>query len=254
MALKGILTLAVIVGIVYGGIKGCSQVDRFMKTHKSYSRVAPACGFYNISECNHQRDIDEYEQSLEKIPDQIQDIVNDYHGRVYFYELDDKYMTAVASQDIVKHGGFYSPWDLIRGIEKGMFVSCRNEDKEISNTALHEYGHAIDDFLGQEFFGKKISETAEMERMCEQYKPKLGAYYHTPIEFFAEMTEEYYRTKQSRKYMKNEFPEMFRFYKELEEQAVKRGVTSERNFVTEAAFDLFMVKTGIAPRIMKWLD
>jgi hypothetical protein len=253
MAIKSILTLAMIVGIGYCGIKGCESADKFLKTHKSYSRVEPAYGYF-VSRCNHEQDISEYEASLERIPDQIQDIVNDHDGRVYFYEVGDKYLDSGNSKENPKRLGFYMFWDPVRGVEKGIFVSCTNQDKKENNIALHEYGHAIDEFAGAEFFGKQISETCEMKRMCDEYSFRLDKYYRTPIEFFAKMTEEYYRTKQSRKSMKKEFPEMSEFYRELEKKAVKRGITSKRNIVSESVFDLLMVKTGIAPGIIRWLD
>jgi alkylhydroperoxidase/carboxymuconolactone decarboxylase family protein YurZ len=231
---------AICVGIYFAGDFALKKTDKFMKTHKSYSRVEPAYGFFNISECKHEKDIKEYGDSLERIPDQLQDIVNDYHGRVYFYEIEEN----------PKKVGVYQFFDPVRGLEKGMFVSCINEDKTKSNTALHEYGHAIDEFAGTEFFGQKLSEIDNVKRMCAQYSSKLDNYFHTPIEFFAKMTEEYYRTKESRKNMKKEFPEMFEFYRQLEKKAVKRGITSKRNLASEALFDLLLVKTGIAQKLM----
>ena len=251
MAIKGILTLAMILGVAYGGIKGCDKADGFLKSHKSYSVISPAYGYMDGNSCN---DIREYEKSLEAIPDQIQDIVNDHHGRVYFYEPGNKLVDSGNSKTNQRIAGFYTFWDPVRGIEKGMFVSCINEDKTQSNTALHEFGHAVDEFLGEEFFGKRISETGGIQRMCEQYNFKVGEHFRTPIEFFAKMTEEYYRTDESRKNMEKEFPEMFEFYQELEEKAVERGITSRQNLVSETLFDIFMVKTGIAPNMMRWFD
>ncbi len=251
MALKTIMTLAMILGIVYCGIKGCESADKYLKTHKSYSRVGPAIGYFNFNE---NKESEEYIASLERIPDQLQDIVNDHHGRVHFYNIGDKCIDGGTSKDNPERVGFYQPWDPVRGVEKGMFVSCINENKKISNTALHEYGHAIDEFAGAEFFGKNISETSELKRMCEQYSFELGEHFRTPVEFFAKMTERYYMTNKSRKNMKKEFPEMFKFYQNLEKRAIKRGITTERNLVFEAIFDLLMVKTGIAPAIIKLLD
>jgi hypothetical protein len=251
---------AVCVGLYFAGDFAFKKIDHFWRTHKSYSRIHPEYHCRNLPE--NDIEVKEYMASVEKIPDQLQDIVDDYRGNIIFssgkFSEIDEFKGDETRDDCA--GLFRSPQ---------IFVLCNNADKKV-RVALHEYGHAIDEFAGKELFGRFISETEPVKRMFKKYEQQLFCetgrplcdlynkkYYETvnPKEFVAESIAKYYLSNKSKKQLRKTYPDMFEFYRHIEKKAIReRGITGGENFVVEDLFDLFMVKTGIAPKITKWLE
>lgn len=241
------LTIALIASYISMGV---SNTDKLLKTHRSYSRIEPGKGFYSINESDNEKDIDEYLKSIEKIPDQLQDIVNDHGGRVMFYEKGEKMWPASLDIDPDKCDGFFVEGTIFPCLTAGMFVKCAGENKSESNIALHEYGHAINSFAGKELFGKSLSEDPAVTRMFERDKPRLRKHIQENAkEYVADTVELYYRTEGSKKYLKQQFPERYEWFEGIEEKAVKRGITDGPSIIDDA-FGILDKKF----KIIDWLN
>ncbi len=84
---------------------------------------------------------------------------------------------------------------------------------------LHEYGHVYDDRIGGVFYGKSLSSLEKVNDIIKKKKFLLNKYYHNPREFIAFSVQNYYYSKFTKMYLKNNFNEIYEMLKEIEEKS-----------------------------------
>jgi len=85
---------------------------------------------------------------------------------------------------------------------------------------LHEYGHVFDDKIGNFFYGKPLSSLDKVAEIIKKKEFLLNEYFHHPREFIAFSVYHYYSNNFTKKYLKNNFNEMYELLKEIEEKSI----------------------------------
>lgn len=85
-------------------------------------------------------------------------------------------------------------------------------DPEYPPDILHEYGHMVDDLLGEEMYDRSISNTNAFIELFKNTQFKSYSYgAFNPQELFAEIFSSFYRSPPSRKDLLRNFPAHYEF-------------------------------------------
>ncbi|MBS3148803.1 hypothetical protein J4219_08020 [Candidatus Woesearchaeota archaeon] len=193
----------------------------------AYPRVSGPYTFNNVQPVHTTRSTDESAiestlEELERIPDNIQRIGNNY-GRIVLFagRLTDQ-------PEFEQHTGqrheTAGSWNSIDGCynrqSRQAFISIYPPPRHSESVELHEYGHMIDQALGFE------SNKTSFKRIFEQYRDEtiFGIQYmqlhqaSRTEEFFATCFARYYHSDFSRERLQRNYPEAAEYFERLDER------------------------------------
>ncbi len=109
--------------------------------------------------------------------------------------------------ELSQHAGLYDP------DERVLYVAFDSD--RAGRTALHEYGHLIDDALDHPSSSSAFGEIAAEARA----QPRFRRYYVSqPAETFAELFARYYYSDRTRNRLRRDHPRGFAYFEALEDQ------------------------------------
>lgn len=180
-----------------------------------------------------ERKIEEIINNLEHVPDKIQQICNDYGGKVIIFDGRITELEHMKHYKGQKPKGWELSWEHAPGTYYNKFKEVmikQSYDEYGTNLELHEYGHMVDYALGKLMEEGRLSDIKEFIEIHEKYSNQkfLGIFntmkpYEKNFrnEFFAESFAKYYYSKKTRKKLKKEYPEVYKFFKSLEGKIIK---------------------------------
>lgn len=199
--------------LYYDGLSVQQASDLFVpKKDQTFDRVTLSCETLDAISC-HDENIEYVLGGLESIPDVLQRIVVHGRGHVVF-----------TSRQINNLSGYESFGKDTFGVytyqSKKMLVRVRDYDDEGTiGTALHEFGHAVDDIVGETLYGMQLSDTKDFKPMgiaCYSLSP----YEPTPAQIFAEGFRKYYMSSESRYSLYTSCPGFVPFMQRIEREAL----------------------------------
>lgn len=166
-----------------------------------------------------------YNEFLEKVPDQIQNMVNSYGGKIVYFN------GVLKKQPEFQEGDFQAKWKERDPFEvsnaaydndtKRAFLGVKGDyyNKKPSD-ALHEYGHLMDFCIGPRIFGYPLSQTTEIALIHKKDMPRLNEYMQDRAEYIADTVRKYYESSETKAELKRDFPERYEWFRNVEEKAI----------------------------------
>lgn len=242
MKAKYLRTISLPVILLLTSLSGCSLIapaSPVLDYSSLYepSAIRPLCEFRDVreddSEVLHMMGL------LKNVPDAIHGMVKKYGGKIIFVKKRiTEYPELKPYQGKVletrKRIGWDKPIDEMSAIYKSRYiqrVSGREEltglimiriefDPDFPPDILHEYGHMVDDLVGEEIYHKPVSETRPFIEMFKNTQWKdysYGAF--SPRELWAEIFTSFYSSKDLRERLKINYPQHYEFIVEWEKKA-----------------------------------
>lgn len=219
--LKNILKGIVLTGALAVGYKG---VESHLKK-PTYDRVKPVYTLRaDISVDNDK--VKAYLDNLEKVPDQMQQIINK-EGKVIFFngmlkELPEFEETEGPKQRWKNQKAWEKSNAAYDHNTRSMFLGVEGDyNKPEPQDALHEYGHLIDFLGGKAIYGYALNHRHEIIDIHEFDKGRLDDYQKESIhEYVAETFRMYYESEDTRKDLEENFPERFKWAESIEDKVI----------------------------------
>lgn len=198
--------------LYYDGLSAQQASDLFVpKKDQTFDRVTLSCETLDAISC-HDENIEYVLAGLESIPDVLQRLVMYDGGHIVFTHRPLNHLSGY--EDVRKDTRGAYNYSL-----KKMVVLFRNFDEQMTNTALHEFGHAVDDLIGENLYGTALSETNDFKyisTVCDSLSPID----HTPAQIFAEGFRLYYTSFEERYSLWNSCPSFLSFMQRIESEAL----------------------------------
>jgi len=208
----------------------------------TYSYVQPTVYFRDGTSIKSKK-VQDYIAELEKVPDQLQEIVNSQDGKVIFFN------GPLSNQPEFKNSkGPDQPWKKIKNVfdvtnaafdqkTRSIFLGVEGKyHNQKPDDALDEVAHLIDFYAGAELFGMPLSETAEFLNIYEKDKPNLSDYEKVGLkciamkEYFANTFRMFYQSEESRRKLEKEFPERYKWFEDVERRIIRKQFSLIRGF------------------------
>lgn len=190
----------------------------------TYDQFTPPIEYRTGVDPNHARVRGGIEE-IERVPDQLQKIIADQGGYIAFYNgpITDQPEFRYLKGKIASADG--TTWDVLSGgydpsKHVGLIGVDGNYIFQREGAALHEYGHGFNQLVGNFFFRKPLSKTAEVLEAIEK-RPFVESDLNIPSEFVAYSVEMNYFSIESRSIFQSQQPEIYELFQELEEKSLK---------------------------------
>jgi len=149
------------------------------------------------------------------------DLIEKEGGKVVFFNgcLTDNHELSCL-KGAVPRGWGESSWDKAAGAydpkNKLIFIGVEGQYESMKDCGVHETGHFLDRAVGKLIFGKSLCKTEEIKYLMEKESTK-SYYFHIPAEFVADGFDKFYKTPETRNFLKRKFPLRYKYFKDLEE-------------------------------------
>jgi hypothetical protein len=200
-----------------------SKKEKKVKKEISFNKYTPKIEFRNG--VKRDKKVDLYLSQIEKVPDSIQEIIDEEGGRIIFFNGPLTHNSEMSLMKGVKPSNWkkYTYDDLSAcydPVSRSSFIGVKGNYVGEDDHTLHEYGHNYDYQIGWYFFGKPLSET---KRVLEAVKkePFVDRYYNNPREYIANSFDNFYNSKKTKKNLEKNNPTIHKILSEIEMKSLE---------------------------------
>ena len=168
-----------------------------------------------------------YLSQIEKVPDQIQKIIENEGGKIVFfngpltYNPEMNLMKGIRPQNW-KHHTYDDLSACHDPASQLSFLGINGNYFGEGDHSLHEYSHNYDYQIGWHFFSKPLSKTKKVLKAIIK-EPFKEEYYNHPQEYIANSIEKFYHSTKTRKILKKNNPTIHKILSSLELKALNNS-------------------------------